>query len=157
MLTIMLAGCQGIAVLDRHDERSPAIMPLWEQYQRCLASTDPETLLPLVDRFDRVILTGAEPPAWMKAFSRQAHPQPLRTSVDPSALGAACTIKAATVLTAQDRYSEARALYQRILIRYDRQHWAFYREQAQEALAALPPQDPTLVALRPRAAPLLAQ
>lgn len=148
LIAIFLTGCQSLPVLDRDDQGSPAIMPLWQRYQQCLASADPEMLLSLVDQFEQVVLTGSEPPAWMKVLSQQVKRQPLRTSIDPHALGAACTIKTATVLVEHKRIPEATSLYQRVLSRYDRQDWAYYHELAKDSLAALPRHDPAVVALR---------
>ncbi|MEP6933647.1 MAG: hypothetical protein ABI988_06880 [Nitrospirota bacterium] len=46
--------------------------------------------------------------------------QPLRKAVDPQALEAACTLKAAAVMAETKHLTEARALYQRMLARYSR-------------------------------------
>ena len=157
LIATVLTGCQGLTVFDRDEERSPAVMQLWERYQQCLASTDPDWLLPLVDQFEQAMPTGSEPPAWMKILGQQVKRQPLRTSVDPSALGAACTIKTAMVLAQHTRLSEARTLYRRILTRYNERDWAYYQEQAKDSLATLPQNDPTVVALRYVIAPFQAQ
>lgn len=148
LIALFLTGCQSLQVLDWDELGSPAIMPLWQRYQQCLVSADPETLLSLVVQFDQVALTGSEPPAWMKVLSQEVKRQPLRTSIDPYALGAACTIKTAAVLVQHKRIPEATSLYQRVLSRYDRQDWAYYYEQAEDSLAALPEYDPAVVALR---------
>ncbi|RPH77228.1 MAG: hypothetical protein EHM80_12960 [Nitrospiraceae bacterium] len=73
-------------------------MPLWEQYQQCLVATDPMELALIIEQFERVVSEGAEPPSWMKAWGNHVKNQPLRTSVDPQALGAACTLRAAGVM-----------------------------------------------------------
>jgi hypothetical protein len=44
---------------------------------------------------------------------------------------------------------EAWALYQRVLARYSRRDWAYYVDQAKEALAGLQISTPAVVALRP--------
>ena len=74
--------------------------------------------------------------------------QPLRTSVDPQALGASCTIRAAGVLAEAARITEARALYQRVLERYSKREWAYYVDQAKEALVGLQDSTPAVVAFR---------
>ena len=71
------------------------IMPQWERYQHCLVATDHEELGLIIEQFERVVAEGAEPPFWMKAWGDHVTNQPLRTSVDPQALGAACTLRAA--------------------------------------------------------------
>ena len=61
-------------------------MPLWAHYQQCLVTTDPTELVLIIDRFERVMLAGAEPPSWMRAWGDHVMSQPLRTAVDPHAL-----------------------------------------------------------------------
>jgi hypothetical protein len=43
---------------------------------------------------------------------------------------------------------EARALYRRVLARYANREWAYYVDQAREALASLQDSAPAVVALR---------
>jgi hypothetical protein len=123
-------------------------MPLWERYQQCLVTTDPAELVLIIDQLERVMLAGAEPPSWMRAWGQHVVNQPLRTSVDPQALGAACTIRAAAVMAEAAQLTEARALYQRVRARYANREWAYYVDQATEALAGLQDSVPTVVALR---------
>ena len=51
-----------------------------------------------------------------------------------------------------EHLTEARALYQRVRARYAHRDWAYYVEQAQEALAGLHDSAPVVVALRSSAA-----
>jgi hypothetical protein len=95
-------------------------MALWERYQQCLVTTDSTELVLIIDQFERVMLAGAEPPSWMWAWGPHVMRQPLRTAVDPQALGAACTLRAAAVMAEAEHLTEARALYQRVLARYSR-------------------------------------
>lgn len=124
-------------------------MPLWKRYQQCLATTDPTELVLIIDQFERVMLAGAEPPSWMGAWGRHVTNQPLRTAVDPQAPGAACTLRAAAVMAEAENLTEARTLYQRVLARYSSRDWAYYVDQATEALAGLHDFAPAIVALRP--------
>ena len=124
-------------------------MPLWEGYQQCLVTTDPTELVMIIDLLERVRLARAEPPSWMRAWGEHVTTQPLRTSVDPQALGAACTLRAAAVMAEAEHLTEARALYQRVLARYSSRDWAYYVDQATEALAGLQDAAPTVVAFRP--------
>jgi hypothetical protein len=109
----------------------------WKLYQQCLGTDDPTEFVLIIDRFERVRHAGTEPPSWMKAWGPHVKTQPLRTSVDPQALGAACTLRAAAVMTAINHPEEARALYQRVLARYGHREWTYYVDQAKEALAGL--------------------
>ena len=119
LLTILLSGCQGVSLFERPTaDAPPSIMPLWERYQQCLVTTDPTELVLIIDQFERVMLAGAEPPSWMRAWGDHVTSQPLRTAVDPQALGAACTLRAAAVMAEAEHPTEARTLYQRVLTRY---------------------------------------
>jgi hypothetical protein len=142
-----------MSLFERPTAEAPSlIMPLWERYQQCLVITDPTELVLIIDQIERVMLAGAEPPSWMRAWGHRVMSQPLRTAVDPQALGAACTLRAAAVMAETEHPAEARALYQRLLVRYAHRDWAYYVEQAQEALAGLQDSAPPVVALRSRAA-----
>jgi hypothetical protein len=124
-------------------------MPLWARYQQCLVTTDPTELVLIIDQFERVMSAGAAPPSWMRAWGHHVTNQPLRTAVDPQALGAACTLRAAAVMIEAEHLMEARALYQRVLVRYSSHDWAYYADQAKEALAGLHDSAPAVVAFRP--------
>ncbi len=126
-------------------------MPLWEGYQRCLVTTDPAELARIIDQFERVMLTGAEPPPWMRAWGPHVMRQPLRTAVDPWALGASCTLRAAVVMKAMHDRPAAQTFYQRVLARYSNRDLAYYVEQAKEALASL--STASVVALRAGSSP----
>lgn len=146
---LLITGCQGLPVLDRWETAPPAsVMPVWDRYQQCLATSEPAELLQLVEQIERVMLTGPEPPAWMKSWSPHVTRQPLRAAVDPYALGAACTIRTASIMAAQNRLHEAQALYRRVVTRYQQQEWAYYREQANEGLASLSLIDVALITPR---------
>ena len=154
LLIILLGGCHGVSLLERPTaEAPPPIMPLWERYQQCLVNTDPTELVLIINQLERVIPAGTEPPSWMRAWGDHVMSQPLRTAVDPQALGAACTLRAAAVMVEAERLTEARALYQRVLARYAHRDWAYYVDQAKEALAGLQDSAPAVVALRSSSAP----
>jgi hypothetical protein len=154
LLTLILGGCQSLSLLERPTVNAPlSIMPLWERYQQCLVTTDPTELVLIIDQFERVMLGGAEPPSWMRTWGHHVMSQPLRTAVDPQALGAACTLRAAAVMIEAKHLTEARALYQRVLARYSSRDWAYYVDQAKEALVSLSDSAPTAVAVRSSSAP----
>ncbi|HKY70690.1 MAG TPA: hypothetical protein VJL88_02120 [Nitrospira sp.] len=146
LLTVVLTGCHGLMFVDVPQERNPQIMPLWEQYQRCQAATDPDELIRIVDHIDTVTITGVMPPAWLNGWGPHVRPQPVRATVDPRAIGAACTLRAAAAAASTDRVADARALYERVLIHYAGRDWAYYTAQAREALARLSELHPTIAA-----------
>jgi hypothetical protein len=154
LFILLPTGCQGLARLDQWETAGPpSVMPLWERYQQCLDTNEPATLLQLVEQFEQVMLAGPEPPTWMRSWNLHVMRQPLRTAVDPHALGAACTIRTALVLAERNRLTEARALYEHVVTRYSDREWAYYREQAKEALASLQNSNQTVIALRRTLAP----
>ncbi len=150
LLLILLNGCQSIPLLDwLAVEAPPSIMPLWEHYQQCLVTTDLAELNILIEKVEQVTLAEVEPPSWMKRWGQHVMSQPVRTAVDPQALGVACTIRAAAVMMEAEQLVEAQALYRRVLARYSSRDWAYYVDQAKEALAALQGSASAVVALRP--------
>lgn len=147
LLIILLSGCHGVSLLERTTaEPPPPIMPLWESYQHCLAATDPRELLLIIEQFEHVVSEGAEPPSWMKAWGDHVVKQPLRTSVDPQALGAACTLRTAAVMAETEHLTEAQVRYQRVRTRYSSRDVTSYANQAREALAGLQDSAPAVAA-----------
>jgi len=130
------------------EEGSLSVMPLWERYQHCLVTTDPMELALIVEEFELVERAEVDPPAWMRAWGQHVMSQPIRTAVDPQALGAACTLKAAAVMVEAEQPMEAQALYRRVLERYSSREWAYYADRAKEALASLQDAAAAVVALR---------
>lgn len=149
LITILISGCQAVSQLDRPTENSLIpIMPLWERYQQCLASTSPEELVLIIEQFERAMLTNTEPPSWMRGLGHHVMSQPTRISVDPKALGAACTLRTAALLVEAERLAEAQVLYRRILARYPSSEWIYYVDQAKEGLAKLSTSAPAVLAFR---------
>lgn len=137
LFTVLLCGCHDVTSFDRTVGGSTPIVPLWKDYQRCLVSRDPAELNQLIDRFERVLLVGTPPPSWMIGWWPYATSQPLRVSVDPQALGAACTIHTAIVMAESHRLWDAQILYERVILRYAGQDDGYFAEQAKHRLAEL--------------------
>lgn len=149
LITILLSGCQAVSQLDRPTDNSLIpIMPLWERYQQCLESTSPDEVVLVIEQFERAMLTNAEPPSWMRAFGHHVMSQPTRIAVDPKALGAACTLRAAALLVEAERLAEAEVLYRRVLTRYSSSDSIYYADRAKEALLRLSGPLPAVLALR---------
>lgn len=143
LLTILISGCQGVSLFERPTaEASSPIMLSWAHYQQCLVTTDPMEFSFIIAQLESVEPARTEPQSWMRAWGKHVANQPLRTTVDPQALGAACTLRAAAVMAGGEHRVQARALYQRVLTRYDNRELAYYVDQAKDALASL--QDSTL-------------
>jgi hypothetical protein len=149
LLVILLSGCQGMPLLNRlTEEVQPSVMPLWERYQQCLVTTDPAELALIIEKFELVAQAEVEPPTWMRAWGKHVTGQPVRTAIDPQALGAACTLRAAAVMEEAERPTEAQALYRRVLTRYSGRDWVYYVDRAKEKLTALQDSTSAIVALR---------
>jgi hypothetical protein len=149
LLIYVLAGCQGWPTTEHWNSLPrPAVMPLWESYQHCLTTTDPVALHRTIEQLEQVAIAVAEPPQWLTSWGNHVVKQPLRASVDPRALGAACTLRAASVMVEIQRLPEAQALYQRVLTRYQDSEMAYYRDHAKDNLATLSPEGSPLLALR---------
>lgn len=151
LLALLLAGCQTIVPVDQAS--SPNVMSVWAQYRDCLRSHDVAALSRFVDDISRAAQTGLEPPSWMKSWSVHVGAHPLRTSVDLRALGAACTLHAASVMAEQHQLHHARLLYRRVLSQYPEPAWVFYREQAHDALSLLEHTASPVIALHPGSGP----
>ena len=150
LLMVLLSGCQGVSLFERSGENEyPPIMSLWERYQHCRTTTEPLELFRMIDHFEGVKLSGAEPPSWMKGWGDHVTRQPVRIAIDPQALGVACTLRAAEVMVAAERLTEARALYERVLTRYSSPAWAYYAGLAREAILRLSDSSPAAVAFIP--------
>lgn len=149
LFTILLSGCHTVSLLERPTaEAPPPIMLLWAHYQQCLVTTDPTEFAFIIDRLESMVPARTEPPSWMRAWGQHVQDQPFRTAVDPQALSASCTLRAGAVMAEAEHLTEARALYQRVLTRYTHRDWAYYVDQATEALADLQDSVPAIVALR---------
>lgn len=148
LITLVLTGCQGISTIEQWmTQPVPSIMPFWEAYQRCLTTTDPHVLVHSLEQLEQAFLEAPEPPDWMKTWSGHVVRQPLRTAVDPQALGAACTLRVATVMVETQRLLEARTFYRRVLAHYSDPQLAYYTNQAKDALVTLRADVPALIAL----------
>jgi hypothetical protein len=154
LLVILLSGCQGMPLFERATaEAPPSIMPLWERYQQCLVSTDLAELTLIIGKFELATPTDVEPPSWMRVWGQHVMSQPIRTAIDPRALGAACTMRAAALMVEAQRLIEGQVLYQRVLVRYSNRDWAYYVDQAKEALASLQVSPHAVVEFRPDRVP----
>jgi hypothetical protein len=115
------------------------VMPLWAQYQVCRQTGDVESARALADRLHRTSVREVELPVWMKFFGAHVAAQPLRVTIDPRALSAACALRAARLATEANRFPEAEVRYHDIIERYAGVEYAYYVEQARQGLIELTP------------------
>jgi hypothetical protein len=153
LLVMFLSGCQSMPLLERPTEGVQlSAMSLWEHYQSCLTSTDPTTLELIIEQFELAAQPEVEPPAWMKIWGQHVVSQPVRTVIDPQALAASCTLRAAAVMVEAEQPVKAQTLYRHVLARYSSRDWSYYIDQAKEGLARLQSSGSAVMAFRPNSA-----
>lgn len=103
----------------------------------------------MAQQFETVMISDVEPPSWLKGWGRHVKAQPIRTALDPQAVGAACTLRAAAVMAQMARAADARVLYERVLIRYSGPDQRYFARQARKALDHLFESRPALTASVP--------
>jgi hypothetical protein len=154
ILAVVLAGCQaGPATLDTHGVEHATVMSSWALYRACMTERNFNSVRALAVQFSSLALQKIEPPAWMASFGVHVSGQPLRVTVDPRALGAACSLRAARLAADAQRFSEADTCYREILDRYDERDYAYYVDQARQGLTDLQSRAAALLAftsLNPR-------
>lgn len=129
---IFLAGCQ---LFDSSSPavapRSPSVMSMWELYRHCQSSGDVETVLSAAKQLQQSADTHAVPaPDVPKSLDRFVTKQPVRTTIDPKALAASCTLQAARTSLSAGREQEAEQLLHAVVHSYPESDYTFYVAQA---------------------------
>lgn len=132
VLTLLLAGCQLFQPSDRSAASSPVpVMSMWELYRHCQSSGDVETVLSaarqLQQSADTHVVSASEVP---KSLDRFVTKQPVRTTVDPKALAASCTLQAARTSLSAGREKEAEQLLHAVVSSYPESDYTFYVAKA---------------------------
>ena len=117
-------------------------MSLWELYRDCQGSRDVETALSAAKELrqsaDLQIIPASDLPAGLDGFVRK---QPVRTTVDPKAMAASCTLQAARASMDAGRHEEAQHLLYSVMRNYRESEYAFYVERAKVWMRDLPATD----------------
>jgi len=117
---LFVAGCQtGMWPADKAALDQEAFERFWGLYQDC-RTADLATILARTPQWERM----AAPPSG----------QPVRLSVDPQALAAACAVNAGNLALAQGERELAVELFSLVLDRYTDTTYAFYAGQARDGL-----------------------
>ncbi|MEP6888946.1 MAG: hypothetical protein ABI945_11595 [Nitrospirales bacterium] len=122
---------------------------MWTIYARCLNSSDLEVLRVDADRLHHAAQASA-PGVETGRFSA---PPPLRLSVDPAAMSAACAVHAGHMAMSQGHPSSARQLFRSVVSVYSASQYAYYAEQARAGLLRLESLTDSLAGLRLVSAP----
>ncbi|ULA60356.1 MAG: hypothetical protein LZF60_230092 [Nitrospira sp.] len=129
---ILLAGCQLFDSSTRAAApRSLSVMSMWELYRHCQSSGDVETVLSAAKQLQQSADTHVVPaPDVPKSLDRFVTKQPVRTTVDPKALAASCTLQAARTSLSAGREQEAEQLLYAVVFSYPESDYTFYVAQA---------------------------
>jgi hypothetical protein len=136
---MLLAGCQ---LFDASTQpttiRSTSVMSMWELYRHCQSSGDVETVLSAAKELQQSADTHVVPaPDVPKSLDRFVTKQPVRTTVDPKALAASCTLQAARTSLSAGREQEAEQLLYAVVLSYPESDYTFYVAQAKVWIAEL--------------------
>ncbi len=116
-----------------------SVMSLWELYRDCRQSHDVEAALSAARQLrqsaDMQVVPALDLPGGLDGFVRK---QPIRTTVDPKAMAASCTLQAAKACLDAGRSEEAQQLLQAVMRNYPESEYAFYVEQAKDWMRDLP-------------------
>ncbi len=129
---ILVAGCQLFDSSTRMAQpRSTSVMSMWELYRHCQSSGDVETVLSAAKQLQQSADTHVVPaPDVPKSLDRFVTKQPVRTTVDPKALAASCTLQAARTSLSAGRGQEAEQLLYAVVLSYPESDYTFYVAQA---------------------------
>lgn len=112
------------------------VMELWQVYTHCQTSEDAEGLVA-----DAMLLTRAaettpsEPSALLEPIEEMIEPPPVRSAVDPNAMAAACSLRAARTAMDRGSYDLAITLYSSIIPTAPDAQSNYYVKRAQAGLA----------------------
>jgi outer membrane protein assembly factor BamD (BamD/ComL family) len=129
-LCLLMAGCQSSG--QASVSRSTSVMSMWDLYRHCQSSADVETVLTAAKQLQQQSAeTHVEAaPEVPKTLDRFVTKQPVRTTVDPKALAASCTLQAARTSLSAGRGQEAEQLLHAVVSSYPESEYTFYVAQA---------------------------
>ena len=142
----LVAACSLFSGPSRESESvHQSVMSLWELYRNCQGSRDVEGALSAARQLrqsaDLQVVPATELPAGLDGFVGK---QPVRTTVDPKAMAASCTLQAARASMEAGRHEEAHQLLHAVLRNYPESEYAFYVERARMWMKDLPAGDPSV-------------
>ncbi|MCC2639683.1 MAG: exported protein of unknown function [Nitrospira sp.] len=141
ILSIVLAGCQSFQQAGQEPAlRSTSVMSMWDLYRHCQSSGDVETVLSAAKQLQQSADTHVGQPADLPMnLDRFVTKQPVRTTVDPKALAASCTLQAARTSLNAGREEEAEQLLHAVVVSYPEDDYTFYVARAKVWIEELHP------------------
>jgi hypothetical protein len=142
----LLAACSLFSGPSRQGEPvQQSVMSLWDLYRDCRGSRDVERTLSAARELRQSAnlqpVTAAELPAGLDGFVSK---QPVRTTVDPKAMAASCTLQAARASMEAGRHEQAQQLLYAVMRSYPESEYAFYVERAKGWMKDMPAVDSPL-------------
>ncbi|MBA3753066.1 MAG: hypothetical protein H0X01_02765 [Nitrospira sp.] len=130
--SVLMAGCQWFQPSSQPPApRAVSVMTMWELYRHCQSSVDVETVLSAAKQLQQSADTHVVPaPDVPKTLDRFVTKQPVRTTVDPRAMAASCTLQAARTSLSAGREQEAEQLLHAVVSSYPESDYTFYVAQA---------------------------
>ena len=131
-LGLLVTGCQLWQPSAQPAASRPfPVMSMWELYRHCQSSGDVDTVLSAAKQLQQSAGEHVAPaPDVPKSFDRFVTKQPVRTTVDPKALAASCTLQAARTSLSAGRKEEAEQLLHAVVSSYPESEYTFYSAQA---------------------------
>ncbi|MET0515100.1 MAG: hypothetical protein ABW047_07220 [Nitrospiraceae bacterium] len=140
LLSLVLAGCQVFSKPDTHVSSTPSVMSLWDLYRDCQRSGGVEDAVLAAQRLRQSADTHVVPTADLPGgLDRLVRKQPVRTTVDPRAMAASCTLQAARASLDAGRHKVAEQLLRTLVRSYPETEYVFYVEQAKLWMKEIPP------------------
>jgi hypothetical protein len=139
LLSLMFAGCQIFSNPYEHVSLPASVMSLWDLYRDCQKHGDMEITLSAAQRLRQSADTHAVPTTDLPGgLDRLVRKQPVRTTVDPKAMAASCTLQAARASLDAGRHKEAEQLLHSLVRSYPETEYVFYVEQAKLWMRDIP-------------------
>jgi outer membrane protein assembly factor BamD (BamD/ComL family) len=137
----LLTACSLFSTQNHPSEsQDQTVMSLWELYRDCRQSGNVETALSAARQLrqsaDMQVVPASDLPGGLDGFVMK---QPVRTTVDPKAMAASCTLQAAKVSLDAGRQEEAQQLLHAVVRNYPESEYAFYVQRAKDWMRDLPP------------------
>ena len=130
-LTLAVAGCQSAGQSSVSRPSSTSVMSMWDLYRHCQSSGDVESVLTAAKQLQQSADSHVEPTSEVpKSLDRFVTKQPVRTTVDPKALAASCTLQAAQTSLRAGRGQEAEQLLHAVVSSYPESEYTFYVARA---------------------------
>lgn len=138
----LLAACSLFSGPSRQSEPAQqSVMSLWDLYRDCRGSRDVEKTLSAARELRQSADLHLAPTTELPGLDGLVSKPPVRTTVDPKAMAASCTLQAARASMEAGRHEEAQQLLHAVMRNYPESEYAFYVDRAKGWMRDLPAAD----------------